>query len=279
MTTHPAVSAWLVVAVFLAPVARATSLAQQPPGTAVPPVPPQAVLSAEPVPLDSAPATLLGRVVDSTGAGLMGAEISMGHPERMHIITGDSGQFRITGLRPGSNVFDVRRLGFSAATFTAVLKPGKTHRATFELSSAATPLPLVAISDTAIQSHWLDQFARRKATHAGTFITRPEIVKMNARTGTDIVRHVSGIRVSPGRNGTPTVYIARGGTRSGRICTPQIYIHSTPYSGSLEDIPADDIEALELYLGPSEVPEELDKDGRGYCGAVVVWTRDPKKAP
>jgi hypothetical protein len=258
------------------PAVPATAFAQQ---STVPPASPQAVLSAEPLIIDSAPATLLGRVVDSTGAGLTGAEISMGHPERMHIVTGDSGQFRITGLRPGSNVFDVRRMGFTAATFTAVLKPGKTHRAVFRLSEAAQTLPLVAVSDTAGQSHWLDQFARRKATRSGTFITRDEIIKMNAHTGTDVARHVAGIRVSPGRNGVPTVYLARGGTRGGRICSPQVYIHNTPFSGTLEDIPAEDIEALEFYLGPSEVPEELDKDGRGYCGAVVVWTRDPKKAP
>jgi hypothetical protein len=228
---------------------------------------------------DSTPATLLGRVVDSAGAGLIGAEITLGHPERMHLITGDSGSFRITGLHPGSNVFEVRRMGFAAASFTAVLKPGKTQRATFQLSTAAQPLPLVAVSDTAVTSHWLDQFDKRKATHAGTFITRDEIVKMQARTGTDIVRRVAGIRVEPGRFGLPVVYIARGGTRGGKMCTPQVYIHNTPFSGTLEDIPADDIEAVELYLGPSEVPEELDKDGRGYCGAVVVWTRDPKKAP
>ena len=41
--------------------------------------------------------------------------------------------------------------------------------------------------------------------------------------------------------------------------------------------PADDIEALEIYVGISEIPAELDKNGKGICGVIVVWTRDPNK--
>src|SRR6185436_10726427 len=61
---------------------------------------------------DSTPAILIGRVVDSGG-------------------------FRITGLPPGTIVFNVRRIGFESASFTAVLKPGKTHRAAFPMTANA----------------------------------------------------------------------------------------------------------------------------------------------
>ena len=103
------------------------------------------------------------------------------------VITGDSGEFRIFGLPPGTVVFNVRRIGFESASFTAVLKPGKTHRASFPMTATAQNLPTVAVSDTASKTHWLDQFARRKTTNRGTFITRTEIEKRGARTGTDIV--------------------------------------------------------------------------------------------
>ena len=65
-----------------------------------------------------APATLIGRVTDSIGAGLVGAEITLLHSDRVHTITSDSGDFRITGLEPGTVVFNVRRIGFEAASFT-----------------------------------------------------------------------------------------------------------------------------------------------------------------
>src|SRR6186713_30988 len=146
---------------------------------------------------DSLPAVLVGRVTDSTGVGLPGAELTLFHSDKVRTITGDSGDFRIAGLPPGTNVFNVRRLGFEPASFTALLKPGKTHRATLTLTATAHALPTVAVADTAIETHWLDQFQRRKGTNPGTFITRAEIERKNSRTGTDVVRSIPGIRLVP----------------------------------------------------------------------------------
>lgn len=225
-----------------------------------------------------APAVLIGRVTDTVGVGLVGAEITLLHSDRVHAITTDSGDFRLTGLEPGTLVFNVRRIGYEAATFTAVLKPGKTHRATFKLTATALALPTVAVSDTATHTHWLDQFDRRRATTRGTFITRADIDKKNARTGTDIVRTVPGIRLVSLRGGVGNQVVMTRGA-GGRTCYPTMFVHGLPYSGMLDDFAADDIEALEIYVGISEIPTELDKNGRGYCGAIVVWTRDPNKRP
>jgi len=227
---------------------------------------------------DSIPAILIGKVTDSTGVGLAGAELTLFNSDKVHAITGDSGDFRIAGLPPGTNVFNVRRLGFEPASFTALLKPGKTHRATLKLSATAHELPTVAVKDTATKSHWLDQFERRRGNNPGAFFTRADIEKRNARMGTDVVRNVPGIRLIPVRGGGGyKVTMTRGA--GGRTCYPQMFYHNTPYSGDLDDFIADDIEAVEVYVGVSEIPPELDKGGRGICGAIVVWTRDPKKRP
>jgi len=223
-------------------------------------------------------AILIGRVVDSTGLGLIGAEITLLHSDRVHTITGDSGSFRITGLQPGTLVFNVRRIGFEAATFTAVLRPGKTHRANFPLTATAQSLPTVAVSDTMTHTHWLDQFERRRSGSRGTFITRADIERHGARSGTDIVRSVPGIRLVTLRGGMGNQVVMTRGAGA-RTCIPTMFVHGMPYSGMLDDFVADDIEALEIYLGVSEIPAELDKNGRGICGAIVVWTRDPNKRP
>lgn len=223
------------------------------------------------------PAVLVGHVTDSSGVPLMGAEISLFHNESIRAITGDSGEFRIVRLPPGTNVFNVRRLGFEAASFTAFLKSGTTSRATFKLTSTALALPTIAVSDTATKTHWLDQFERRRSSARGTFITRAEIERKNARTGTDIVRNVPGIRFVPNRSGFGNqILMTRTATRA---CAPTMFVHNTPYSGTLDDFTADDIEALEVYVGVSEIPAELDKNGKGICGVIVVWTRDPGKKP
>ena len=226
-----------------------------------------------------ASAAIIGHVTDASGAGLPGAEITLEKSERVHAVTGDSGQFRIMDLAAGTMVFNVRRIGFEAATFTAVLHPGKVGRATFRLTASAQELPTVAVSDTANTTHWLDQFERRREGSRGTFFTRAEIVHQGATSGTDIVRTVAGLRLVPGRGGIGhQVVMTRGdGVRS---CVPQMFVHNMPYSGTLDDFIADDIEALEVYVGISEIPPELTKNGRGGdCGAIVVWTRDPTKKP
>lgn len=227
---------------------------------------------------DSMPATLVGKVVDTTGIGLPGAEITLLKSDKVHVITGDSGDFRIRGLTPGTVVFSVRRIGFEAATFTAVLKAGRTQRAKFPLTATAHELPAVAVSDTVTKTHWLDQFDRRRSGARGTFITRAEIVKRGARTGIDVIRTVPGVRIAPLRGGLANqVTMTRGS--GARSCVPSMFVHGMAYSGTLDDFSADDIEALEVYVGISEIPPELDKNGRGICAAIVVWTRDPRKAP
>ncbi len=228
--------------------------------------------------IDSLPAILIGHVTDSAGVGLRGAEISLVDSDRLHAITDDSGAFHITGLRPGTTVFNVRRIGYQAATFTAVLRPGKTHRAVFALSVTAQELPLVAVTDTVIKSHWLDLFERRRATSRGTFLTRDAIKKQGARIGSELLRSVPGVRLTPLRaGGTNQIIMTRGA--GARTCFPAMFVHNIPYSGTLDDFIADDIEALEIYVGVSEIPAELDKNGKGICGAIVIWTRDPRKPP
>jgi hypothetical protein len=238
-------------------------------------VPPKA---AAPAHEDALAAALVGRVTDSAGVGLPGAEIALIGSEMTRLITDDSGHFHITGLPAGVNVFNVRRLGYQPASFTATLKPGKTHRATFTLNITAHPLPTIAVSDTAQTSHWLDLFQRRRGSNHGAFFTRDDIVRKGARLGTDIVRMVPGVRLVPVRGGGAyQVVMTRGA--GARSCLPTMFVHNVPYSGTLDDFIADDIEALEVYVGISEIPPELDKNGRGVCGAIVVWTRDPRKAP
>ena len=227
---------------------------------------------------ESLPAVLIGHVVDSTGAGLPGAEITLLKSDKIRTITGDSGAFRIAGLPAGTDVFNVRRIGYEAASFTAVLRPGRIHRATMTLTASPQPLPAVSIADTAPTTHWLDQFERHRSGNRGTFITREQIVRSGARSGTDIVRTIPGIRLVPSRrSGGYQVVMNRG--NGAHTCYPAMFVHGLPYSGTLDDFIAEDIEALEVYVGVSEIPPELDKNGRGVCGAIVIWTRDPGRRP
>jgi hypothetical protein len=213
-----------------------------------------------------------GIVVDSAGVPLAGAEVrAVG--TTLLIITSDSGAFRVE-LPAGPVVFAVRRLGYEPSTYLATLRPGRTNGVTLVLQGTAQTLPGVLVAEEREQT-WLRTFNDRRETQHGTFITRAEIEKARARLTTDLLRRrAPSVQVVLTRGGGTRVYM-RG--NSARRCPPQLFVHTTPYSGEVDDFPPDVVEAIEVYAGSAELPPELNI-GRALCGAIVIWTRDPKKA-
>jgi hypothetical protein len=212
-----------------------------------------------------------GLVVDSAGLPLAGAEVrALG--TTLITLTPDSGVFRVE-LPAGPIVFAVRRLGYEPSTFLATLKPGRINGVTFVLQALVQALPGVVVAEQREQA-WLRTFNERSGAQQGTFIRRPEIEKTRARLTSDLLRRrVPSVQVVMTRSGT-RVYM-RG--NSSRRCPPQLFVHATPYSGEVDDFSPDVIEAIEIYSGTSELPPELNI-GRAMCGAIVIWTRDPKRA-
>jgi hypothetical protein len=198
------------------------------------------------------------------------AEIWLVAIATLRTVTNDSGEFEMAGLPSGAVTFAVRRLGYESATFAAVLKPGKTHRATFPLTPSALQLAGVRVQDTT--SSWLSVFEAHRSVHRGSFVTRKQFEKLNLRIASDILRLVPGVQVLPTRTGTQIVTNRGAGARR---CVPQLYVHTTPYSGNFDDFTPDDIEALEVYVGISELPPDLNTMGRPICAAIVIWTREP----
>lgn len=213
-----------------------------------------------------------GLVVDSAGIPIGGAEIrAVG--TALLIVSSDSGIFRIE-LPAGPVVFAVRRLGYEPSTFLATLRPGKTNGVTLALQGTAQALPGVIVAEERQQT-WLSTFNNRRETQQGTFITRADIEKASARLTTDLLRRrAPSVQVVPTRGGGTRVYMRGNGARR---CPPQLFVHTTPYSGEVDDFSPDVVEAIEVYSGSSELPPELNI-GRALCGAIVIWTRDPRKA-
>jgi len=233
---------------------------------------PRAILS-QPAP-QGAPASgtakLIGTITDTAGVPLARAEIWLLAVAALRTISNDSGAFELTGLPAGPVTFAIRRLGYESVTYSSTLKEGKTHRATFPLTPAPQALAGVRVQDTT--SAWLSLFESRRAGHRGTFITRADFAKRQHRIASDILRMVPGVQVVPTRFGTQIVMSRGAGARR---CVPQLYVHTTPYSGNFDDFTPEDIEALEVYVGISEIPPDLNTMGRPVCAAIVIWTREP----
>ena len=218
-----------------------------------------------------APAKLIGTVTDTMGVPLSRAEVWVLAVATMRAVTDDSGAFELAGLPSGAITLGIRRLGYESATFSTTLKPGKTHRGTFPLTPSVQTLAEVKVQDTA--SSWLSLFDQHRSMHRGAFITRKDFERDHLRIATDILRRVPGLQIVPTRNGGTAVTATRGA--GPRRCYPQLYVHTTPYSGNFDDFTPDDIEAIEVYVGISEIPPDLITMGRSICAAIVIWTREP----
>ena len=193
--------------------------------------------------------------------GLNGAEITMLKSDRLRAITGDSGEFRIAGLPPGTVVFNVRRIGYEAASFTAVLKPGKTHRDQLPISQRArrrcrrSPSRIRSRTRTGSISSNARKFERTRHLHHARGhrqARRAHRHRHASRGARRACRHAEpqrrdnprdDDRAATTRACPPTMYRAR-------ICrTAERWTTSPPTTSK----------RVELYVGVSEIPPEYDQ--------------------
>jgi hypothetical protein len=224
--------------------------------------------------------------VTSSGDGVAGAAITV----RGSNITGTSGNdgaFRISGIPAGAIVLDVKRLGYVAEEFHLTLKRNDDRKVNLVLDKVAQALPQVTVTDIPgtparlAQSHKYDDFYIRKATGIGTFITREEIDRQFKATTQELLQAIPGILIRQ----TGTTWWVQF-TRCGRAKVPgtitsggpsepvQVFVDGQFASNGtdrLEEINPAEIEAIEIYKGPSQLPAIAR--GKG-CGAIFIWLRD-----
>ncbi|MDE3152495.1 MAG: carboxypeptidase regulatory-like domain-containing protein [Gemmatimonadota bacterium] len=215
---------------------------------------------------------LIGRVLDSARVPVSGAHVTILPARVLEAVTTDSGTFAFDSVPVGTVELSVRRLGYAPATFTARVHAGRIERVTLQLSPVAFELPPVAVADT-VAHPWLRIFDRRRSHGGGTYFTRQDIVRSQVRNVSDLLRRVPGVMVEPTRFGTHVVF--NTGLERTRPCRPQVFVHTMSYSGEVDDISPDDIEAMEVYTSIATVPAELQSARAQSCGAIVIWTREP----
>jgi hypothetical protein len=243
-------------------------------------------------------ATVRGRVVARDSVPLPGALIEL-------VATGDStrsavtGEFVLPGAPVGKQTLRIRALGYKITLEEILVASGTGWTGTIVLETAPAVLPDVAVTaafdkpEAYAHTAKYDDFFRRRKLGIGTFRTREEI---EAKAAYDIVSVLQGIpsvgvskthnfnsetevrfrlpRCTPPRVG---FYIdgrkvgnflnepkERSGIKS--VCEDCVRL-----AEALESLHLRDIEFVEFYRGPSQVPPELDRGDS--CAALVVWTR------
>jgi hypothetical protein len=215
---------------------------------------------------------LIGAVRDSGGVPVPSAQVSS---SGLRTITDTEGRFILPGLPYGSIVVNVRRLGFEPRDTSLVLVDGRQDSLLVVLIGIPQELAGITTEAETRARRWLAEFHRRRQGNSGTFLDRQEIEKRNVHRISDLMRRLPGVRITVDRSGRQQLRMGRA--VGGRDCPPDFWIDGVRASGlNVDDVPLTDVEALEIYKGPSAIPPELNsRTGNPGCGAVVIWTRVP----
>lgn len=188
-------------------------------------------------------------------------------------ISGSDGRFYIKDAPAGRHELNVRKLGFAPRTLPVGLRAGDTLALEVHLTRLA-PVELQAIEVTAPVHPMLRGFETRRALGMGAFLRQEEILKMQPRNVTDVLRRIPGLQVRPlpGPYGTNLTVVQRGSR-----CPVMFFLNGSPFpileTPITNYVSVEELVAVEVY-NPSELPAQFNSSaGASRCGMVGLWTQ------
>jgi hypothetical protein len=218
---------------------------------------------------------------EGRGEPVQGAQVEVMGTRR----TATSGADGVAHIRvpPGPALFEVRKLGYKTERFTLDLPA--TDTLGIDVDMVVAPLALRGLEATATPTERAlrdNGFYDRQQMGIGVFLTGRQIRHTPASPLVDAFRGVPGVRVvrvSPrmtARTGSRSAMdldqqYAVASTRGG--CVFDLYVDDIISDlATFSQLPADDVVAIEIYRGPSEMPGKYRRTASG-CGSIVIWTR------
>lgn len=232
-------------------------------------------------------ATLVAVATDATsGAPLANAVVSL-TGVNVQGVTDDAGRVTLGQVPPGTHTLVVRRIGYEILERVVTVSSSDTVRLAPK-ALALTAIPFVL--DTVVATgelegqRWLEMvgFVERRKAGFGDFITRQEFERYVPSETTDILRRLSAVGVRPNPNyGRPWAggrldprrwIIGQGDACPALFFLDGAFIGDASYVEPEYLLDVNQIEAVEAYSGPSQMPVMFNRTG-SQCGAVAFWTR------
>lgn len=234
-------------------------------------------------------AVLSGVVTNLNGVPVAKAEVWIVNTE-LRAITNDSGVYEFLSAPVARVRVNVRRIGFEPIEERVTLDEAKPRQLDFELKAIPELLDSVMVREAGGNGRMAEFWARRMSGN-GAYITRDQIDRRRPQHSSDLLRTVTGVKVVAGDGGFEKTVISmgrnpvfRGGAGSMNMaaaCRVTYYVDGSyvpPGTFHMDDISPMQIEAVEVYRGPSETPPKLRQRDTA-CGVIVIWTRAPDRRP
>jgi hypothetical protein len=225
--------------------------------------------------------TLSGIVSDrETGEPLEAALVVLNEADT--VSTRDDGTFDMVDVEVpvGINRVAFHRRGYEPIGMDLMVDEDDSD---LTLSVGLSPLPVgleeivVAGEHIAVPEKLVD-FFRRRERGRGQFLGPDELERSSGLRVSDVIRRVRGVEVlRPGSNTAGVNYYFLF-SKASALCRsilqqPIVYVDGMLFDISqLLALQVEDLAAVEVYNGASEVPPEFNRTGSD-CGVIVLWTR------
>ncbi len=233
--------------------------------------------------------TLTGIVTAANAAPLAHARVTISGT-LLATATDSSGNFRVVGIPSGNQTLEVKMIGYAPLARSVDVLAGETLHIPLLLSAEPVVLNPVEVRGDTVVSPALRGFQARRTRGTGRFFDRDDIVRMQPRAFTDVLRRVAGIQVQPGIEAYGSGSSVQIGRNSGgmgtRVCPVEYFVNGTPFplardGGINHFIAPDEVVAVEVYAGAAQIPQQFSSAMYNTrCGVVVIWTRSgPETKP
>lgn len=227
-----------------------------------------------------------GRVTDAGSAlGVNAAVVRPAGSGRLALSDGN-GDFRLADLPAGPLSIIVRAIGYRPIVVDVLLGPGDSLRLADDvLALQPVPIVLPGIDAPGDSTRRLaltrTGFYERRGRGFGVFADQNEISRWNPHALSDILRHLNGVQIkaNPNYGRTRPQIDLRPYLIELRGCGRVLFFLNGVSLGSSADPQFDldflalpqDITAVEVYRGPSEIPLQFNATN-SLCGAVLIWS-------
>jgi len=215
-------------------------------------------------------AALSGEVLSAlTGKPMIGAHIFL-KLARRGAVTDSSGGFRLENLTAGADTIAVWYRAIEPQFTELTLEPDRLTSVVFLISEKIFEVAELKVEVRAFSVRE-DRLERRKRHGNGVYITRAMIEEAKPVLTTDMLRNIPRVEVEAYRFASEAVEVRIG--YGATACIPMYFLDGTEAKYfTLDEVRPIEVEEIEIYRGPSEIPTQFKKMGNN-CGVIVVWTR------